>query len=115
MNSSDAVKALTALAHGHRLAIFRLLVAHGQKGLPAGRIGEVVGISPTNASFHLKELTQAGLLSSRRDGRFTHYVFRAEAMRDLLHFLMHDCCEGRPELCGVDLMAKSELEVDHAI
>ncbi len=100
MNGNEAIRALSALAQEHRLAIFRLLVRHGAAGLPAGEIGERIGIGPTGASFHLKELERAGLISARRDGRFIRYAFDADAMRDLLAFLMEDCCQGRPELCG---------------
>ncbi len=100
MTSDDAIRALAALAQDHRLAIFRLLVRHGPNGLAAGDIGERVGIGPTGASFHLKELERAGLVQATRRGRFILYAFRSEAMRDLLSFLTEDCCQGRPELCG---------------
>lgn len=100
MNSHDAIRALAALAQDHRLAIFRLLVKQGPAGLPAGEIGERIGISATSASFHLKELDRAGLIEAARDGRFIRYAFKATAMRDLLTFLTQDCCQGRPELCG---------------
>ena len=100
MDSEQAIQALSALAQEHRLAIFRLLVRQGADGLPAGEIGERVGIGPTGASFHLKELERAGLIHARRDGRFIRYAFSAEAMRGLLGFLTKDCCQGRPELCG---------------
>ncbi|MGF1619257.1 MAG: ArsR/SmtB family transcription factor [Rhodomicrobiaceae bacterium] len=100
MNSDVAIRALAALAQEHRLAIFRLLVKQGGEGLPAGEIGAHIGISPTSASFHLKELDRAGLIEAKRQGRFIRYAFNAEAMRSLLTFLTEDCCQGRPELCG---------------
>jgi DNA-binding transcriptional ArsR family regulator len=100
MNSAKAIEALSALAQEHRLAIFRLLVRQGAEGLPAGDIGTRIGIGPTSASFHLKELERAGLIKARREGRFIRYAFSADAMRDLLGFLTKDCCQGRPELCG---------------
>lgn len=100
MNNHQAIEALSALAQEHRLAIFRLLVRQGTEGLPAGEIGERVGIGPTGASFHLKELERAGLIKARREGRFIRYAFNAGTMRDLLGFLTRDCCQGRPELCG---------------
>ena len=100
MKSDEAIRALAALAQEHRLAIFRLLVKEGGEGLAAGEIGERIGIGPTSASFHLKELDRAGLINAKREGRFIRYAFNADAMRRLLTFLMEDCCQGRPELCG---------------
>jgi DNA-binding transcriptional ArsR family regulator len=100
MNSDIAIQALVALAQEHRLAIFRLLVKEGTAGLPAGEIGARIGVSPTSASFHLKELDRAGLIEAKRQGRFIRYAFNAETMRRLLTFLTEDCCQGRPELCG---------------
>lgn len=100
MNSDEAIRALAALAQEHRLAIFRLLVKAGTPGLAAGEIGERIGIGPTGASFHLKELDRAGLVEARREGRFIRYRFKVETMRGLLAFLTRDCCQGRPELCG---------------
>lgn len=100
MNSKQPIQALAALAQEHRLAIFRLLVKEGANGLPAGDIGERVGIAPTSASFHLKELERAGLIAAKREGRFIRYTFSAGTMCDLLGFLTRDCCQGRPELCG---------------
>lgn len=107
MEDSEAIQILAALAQQHRLAIFRLLVRHGKMGLAAGEIGEQIGISATGASFHLKELARAGLIDARREGRFIRYSFNPNAMRGFLSFLMDDCCQGRPELCG-DLIGTIE-------
>ena len=100
MDEADIVHALAALAHGHRLRIFRLLVKRGPSGLPAGEIADKVGIGPTNTSLHLKELDRAGLLRATRDGRYIRYAIDVEGMRKLLTYLTEECCEGRPELCG---------------
>ena len=100
MDETGIVAALAALAHEHRLRIFRLLVKHGPSGLPAGEIAERVGISATNMSFHLKELDRAGLLRATRQGRYIRYAVDVEGMRKLLTYLTEDCCQGRPELCG---------------
>ena len=105
MEHPDAVKALAALAHQHRLAIFRRLVAEGPSGLAAGEIAKRVGIAPTSLSFHMKELDRAGLMRSWRDGRFIRYSVDIEGMRQLLSFLTEECCQGRPELCGADVAA----------
>jgi DNA-binding transcriptional ArsR family regulator len=108
MEHIAAVAALAALAHEHRLGMFRLLVRHGPSGLPAGEIAARIGISATNTSFHLKELDRAGLVQATRDGRFIRYAVHVEGMRRLLAYLTEDCCEGRPELCGAAFVA-SEL------
>ena len=100
MDETEIVSALSALAHEHRLRIFRLLVRAGPSGVPAGEIAEHVGISPTSMSFHLKELDHAGLISSTRDGRYVRYAVRFEGMRQLMTYLTKDCCRGQPELCG---------------
>jgi DNA-binding transcriptional ArsR family regulator len=100
MEHTRAVASLAALAHQHRLAIFRLLVREGPSGMPAGEIAEGVGISATNTSFHLKELERSGLLRATRRGRQIIYAVHVEGMRKLLIYLTEDCCQGRPELCG---------------
>ena len=87
MDEDRAIAALAALAHAHRLAIFRLLVREGPSGLPAGRIGEALAIAPSALSFHLASLDHAGLLRSRRDGRHVFYAVEVPAMRGLLGFL----------------------------
>jgi ArsR family transcriptional regulator len=95
-----AVEALSALAHGHRLAVFRLLVRAGADGLPAGEIAREVGVLPNTLSTHLTILGHAGLVHSRREGRSVIYSANYGGMRDLLGFLVADCCAGRPEICG---------------
>lgn len=109
MNEERAVASLSALAHGNRLRIFRLLVKRGPSGLPAGEIADRVGMSATNASFHLKELDRAGLLRSTRQGRFVRYAIDVDGMRKLLIYLTEDCCQGRPELCGAVVVETSRL------
>ena len=109
MNEAAIVRRLGALAHEHRLRIFRLLVKRGPSGMPAGEIAEQVGISPTNTSFHLKELDRAGLLRASRHGRYIRYAIDVEGMRKLLTYLTEECCEGRPELCGEVFVAASKV------
>jgi DNA-binding transcriptional ArsR family regulator len=96
----EAVEALSALAHGHRLAVFRLLVRAGADGLPAGEIARELGVLPNTLSSHLTILGHAGLIQSRRDGRSVIYSADYEGMRALLGFLVADCCDGRPEICA---------------
>lgn len=96
MESTHVVKALAALAQGSRLAIYRLLVTRGPKGLSAGAIGEELGIAPATLSFHLKELANAGLAGARQQGRFVIYSANYHAMNELLGFLTANCCGGNP-------------------
>jgi ArsR family transcriptional regulator len=109
MDEADIVTSLAALAHEHRLRIFRLLVQRGPSGMPAGEIAERVGTSPTNTSFHLKELDRAGLLRATREGRYIRYAVDVEGMRKVLTYLTEDCCQGRPELCGDAFVAASKI------
>jgi DNA-binding transcriptional ArsR family regulator len=109
MRSTQAVAALAALAHQHRLAIFRLLVKLGPSGMPAGDIAGNVGISATSMSFHLKELERAGLLRATRQGRHVRYAVHVEGMRRLLTYLTEECCQGRPELCGEAFVASGKV------
>lgn len=103
MNDKEAVISLAALAHMHRLRIFRILVERGPSGLAAGEIADQVGISATSTSFHLKELERAGLINSTRDGRYIRYAIHIDSMRSLLTFLTEDCCQGKPEICGTGI------------
>jgi ArsR family transcriptional regulator, arsenate/arsenite/antimonite-responsive transcriptional repressor len=100
MDEKQIVAALAALAQEHRLRIFRLLVAEGPSGMPAGEIADRIGIGATNTSFHLKELDRAGLLRATRQGRFIRYAMHVDGMRELLTYLTEQCCQGRPDLCG---------------
>lgn len=99
MENKAAVLLLAALAQESRLAVFRLLVEQGPEGLPAGQIGERLGVPAATLSFHLKELSHAGLVQSRQAGRFVFYSANYPAMNDLIGFLTENCCAGSP--CAV--------------
>lgn len=99
-----AVDALGALAHETRLAVFRLLVKAGPEGMIAGAIAEHQGVPPSTMSHHLSTLERAGLVQSERESRLIHYRADFPGMRRLLMFLMQDCCQGAPEMCG-DLLS----------
>src|SRR5579872_418865 len=101
MEKIDAVASLAALAQGSRLDIFRLLVQAGPDGLPAGQIGERLGLPAATLSFHLNQLRQAGLVTFRRDGRSLIYSAEYAAMNDLLAYLTENCCQGDAAACGV--------------
>lgn len=96
METKHAVTALSALAHGSRLAIFRLLVARGPQGIAAGEIGEQLAIPPATLSFHLKELHRAGLVTQRQNGRFVIYAAHFDGIGALVAFLTENCCAGNP-------------------
>jgi len=92
MKSATAIAALGALAHEHRLAIFRLLVEQGPDGLPAGVIADSVGLVPSSLTFHLQHLTRSGLLTQRRQSRQIFYAADFAAMNDLVGYLTDHCC-----------------------
>ena len=100
MTSPHALSALAALGQATRLEIFRLLMRHEPKGLPAGAIAQQVGCQQNTLSAHLSILARSGLVRGARDGRFIIYHANIEGMRALLGFLVTDCCDGHPELCG---------------
>ena len=94
MDAPQTVRALSALAHEARLAVFRLLVEAGADGLPAGVIAEMLVIAPSALTFHLKELTFAGLLVQRPEGRKIHYSANFGGMNELIGYLTQNCCSG---------------------
>lgn len=100
MEQTQAIDALAALAQSTRLEIFRLLVRAGPDGLNAGEIAERLGVGASTLSHHLATLDRAGLLRSWRVQRQIFYATDYAGTRRLLAFLMEDCCQGRPELCG---------------
>jgi len=100
MESIPAVAALSALAHDGRLSIFRLLVQAGPGGMAAGDIARATGALPNTLSSNLNILSGAGLVTSRRVGRSIIYSAGYGQMRELLAFLMEDCCAGSPEICA---------------
>ena len=92
---TQAIDALSALAQETRLQVYRLLVEAGPDGLPAGRIGEALGLPPATLSFHLAHLTRAGLAQSRQDGRFVIYSADFQNMNALVGYLTENCCGGQ--------------------
>jgi len=95
MEIKSVVQAFGALAQETRLAIYRLLVAVGPAGLAAGAIAEKLDLPPATLSFHLKELSLAGLAHSRQDGRFVIYSANFDTMLGLVSFLTENCCGGK--------------------
>lgn len=99
MKKTTAVEAFAALGHDTRLAIYRLLVKAGPGGMSAGDIAARLKLQPSKLNFHTCSLADAGLVSSRRDGRHIFYTADFHAMGDLVDFLTSDCCGGHPEVC----------------
>ena len=95
VETKQAIEALGALAQTSRLAIYRLLVQAGPAGMPAGAVGERLGLPPATLSFHLAYLTRAGLTTSRQEGRFVIYAADFDGMGQLLAYLTEDCCGGK--------------------
>jgi DNA-binding transcriptional ArsR family regulator len=94
MESKQAVIALSALAQETRLAVFRLLVQ----------------IGPATLSFHLKEMTHAGLIEPRQAGRYIYYAANFERMNELLGFLTESCCASDGVSCAVPALGARQPE-----
>lgn len=99
MESNRETVALAALAHPGRLAVFRLLARRAPGGVRPGEIIGALGLKPSTLSVHLATLERAGLIAGRRDGKSILYRVDLDQVGRLIHFLVADCCRGRPELC----------------
>ena len=99
MKTAEVVDALGALAHEHRLAVYRLLVEQGPKGLPAGLIGERIGLVPSSLTFHLQSLQRAGLITQVRASRQLIYSADYAVMNELVGYLTDKCCAASGEGC----------------
>lgn len=99
MDNLIAVRQLASLAQETRLVLFRLLVQAGNGGLSAGQIAERLGLPASTLSFHLKELSHAGLVQARQSGRYIYYTADYAAMTALLAFLTENCCTSPPGCC----------------
>ena len=109
MEKTDAIVALAALAHETRLDVFRLLVQTGPEGMPAGRIGERLGLPSATLSFHLNHLRHAGLVTFRRESRSLIYAAEFDAMNGLLTYLTQNCCQGDTSSCSVAVCDSNTL------
>lgn len=101
MNKDAAVSIFESLSSGIRLDTYRLLVKQGPSGLVAGELAAALDLPPNNLSFHLKALTQAGLVSAEQEGRFQRYRANMPLMLELIGYLTDECCGGNPGQCGV--------------
>jgi ArsR family transcriptional regulator len=109
MEKDDAIAALAALAQGSRLDVFRLLVQAGVEGMPAGQIGDRLGLPSATLSFHLNQLRHAGLVTFRREGRSLIYAAEYITMNGLLAYLTENCCQGDPSACNLGICDSSSL------
>ena len=100
MDTATVVASLAALAQETRLAIYRMLVEAGATGMSVSEIGAPLKAAPATLSFHLKELTHAGLISARQDGRFIFYSANYERMNGLIGYLSDKCCSRDMPDCG---------------
>ncbi|KAA3511339.1 winged helix-turn-helix transcriptional regulator [Agrobacterium vitis] len=107
MDQKQALSAFAALSQETRLLIVRMLVVAGPDGMAAGALAEKIDVSPSNISFHLKELEHSGLIAAQRQSRSIIYTANYAALGGLVRFLMEDCCSGHPEICtpSVELAA----------
>jgi ArsR family transcriptional regulator len=109
MDLTLAAKRLSALAQAGRLAVVRLLVKAGPKGMAAGQIARSLQITPNTLSAQLALLANAGFVRGRREGRSIIYSADFDAISQLLVYLVEDCCEGRPEVCAPLSAAASRI------
>lgn len=100
MDKLNALEALAALGQETRLDVFRLLVTEAPRGLPAGGIASRLGVVQNTMSAHLGVLARCRLIRAERKGRTVEYVADYSGVRELLAFLMQDCCQGAPEICA---------------
>lgn len=101
MQAWDAVEALAALAQEHRLAVFRLLVQAGERGMAAGAIANALAIPNSSLSFHLSQLNRAGLIVQQRQHRSLIYRANYQAMNALVAYLLENCCDGA--VCAITI------------
>jgi len=93
MDMNEVVKAFGALAQDTRLKIMGLLAGAGSTGLPAGDISLALGVPQNTLSFHLSQMENAGLITRRRSGRFIIYSANNNGMKNLLRYMVENCCE----------------------
>lgn len=105
METDTAVAAFAALAHPHRLKVFRILVEAAPEPLPAGKIADMVGAPPSTLSAHLAQLQRAGLIRSTRERQRILYSFDDKGTQALIGYLVDDCCGGEPQICGYGRVA----------
>jgi DNA-binding transcriptional ArsR family regulator len=99
MEVKSAIGAFAALSQETRLSVFRELISAGETGRAAGELSDKLGVLPNTLSTNLSILAHAGLVRRKREGRSIRYFAHFEGIRELLGFLMQDCCGGKSDLC----------------
>jgi ArsR family transcriptional regulator, arsenate/arsenite/antimonite-responsive transcriptional repressor len=100
MNATQVIAALAALGQETRREVFRLLVQRGPNGLAAGMIAQALDLPPSSLTFHLQQLTHAGLVTPRRSSRQIIYAVDIAAMNAMMGYLTENCCGGNATLCA---------------
>jgi len=99
MKPKQALSAFAALSQETRLEVFRQLVRLAPDAIPAGELAHDLDVPQSTLSGHLAILQRAGLVQSERDGRIIRYSADLDGARELVQFLVKDCCRGQPERC----------------
>lgn len=100
MKADAAARVFETLSSSIRLQVYRTLVRRGPAGMVAGEIAQALDLPPANLSFHLKAMTQAGLLIVEQEGRFQRYRAELAAMLEIVAYITDECCAGHPEMCA---------------
>lgn len=100
MDKLDALSSFAALGQETRLDVLRLLIKAGEQGMSAGEIGDYLGIKQNTMSANLAVLARTNLVTNKREGRSIRYYANFAGIRELIGFLMEDCCGGNPEICN---------------
>ncbi|CAI08964.1 ArsR/SmtB family transcription factor [Aromatoleum aromaticum] len=109
MDQKSALAVFESLSSGVRLDVFRLLVKAEPTGVVAGEIASALDVAPSSLSFHLRTLTQAGLLTVEQEGRFLRYRANLSLMAEVIGFLTENCCAGVPERCAAVCDVEAQL------
>jgi ArsR family transcriptional regulator, arsenate/arsenite/antimonite-responsive transcriptional repressor len=100
MDETLVLAALAALSQATRLQTFRLLVTREPDGAPAGELARLLGVPQNTLSTHLSILANAGLVHGERRSRSIIYRADISRLREIVLFLLKDCCGGRAEICA---------------
>lgn len=100
MTEDQACASFLALSNPARLRIVKALVRAGPTGLTAGQIATQIEASPSRASFHLNAIAQTGLIVPTRQSRQMIYRFAFAAAAELMHYFLHECCAGAPDVAA---------------
>jgi ArsR family transcriptional regulator, arsenate/arsenite/antimonite-responsive transcriptional repressor len=114
MDAKAAIASLAALAQESRLLIYRLLVQAGPTGLSVGEIGASLRIAPATLSFHLKDLSHAGLVGTRQEGRYIYYSASYQRMNRLLGYLTENCCARDGAACCAPARPQRRRQKSHS-